>query len=184
MVIGCGAGRHLPGSHVTRKISLQAVCRRALDAGARSLNGPNAVNVAILREADRSFKNIYTNQFRRDGWRRHSGNHCTSTYSLAGTGAPSAPFTASVTVRLGGWSNRDVIQQVNRTSLIVTWSGGARPMIILGGSSAQVGSTDDEPIYDNGCSFDSTRRRGASVPASILGRLLLHRGNRTDISDF
>jgi uncharacterized protein (TIGR03437 family) len=130
----------------------------ALDAGPQlSLNGPNANNRAVPREAH----NVYGVLLYQSGFGGFGGSGSPTlaggTYTLSGPGgADVRAFTASTLFPSGfAWTNRDAIARIHRGQpLTVTWSGGGTEagaiVVITGMSGSRVGGTDMEPIYDWG----------------------------------
>lgn len=153
--------------------------RIALDAGnPLRLNGPNANNIAVERDAETGtyFKSLYEAGL--PGLPGGGGTPVVAagTYRLTGPGGNDVgPFEASVSVPAPFvWTNRDGINDVTRSQgLALAWSGGAGVMIITGVSARRIGGTPDDPDYD-GAAFVCFANAGAgnfTVPASILSQL-------------
>lgn len=153
--------------------------RTALDAGnPLRLNGPNASNMAVDRDARTGtyFKSLYEAGL--PGLPGGGGTPVVAagTYRLTGPGGNDVgPFEASVSVPAPFvWTNRDGINDVTRSQgLALTWSGGAGVMIISGVSARRVGGTAENPDYE-GAAFACFANAGAgnfTVPAAILDQL-------------
>ncbi len=166
-----------------------------LDAGAQlTLNGPNASNVAVPRDADsRSYYKSLAQTTSLPGGipglpgglpnipgLGGSGSPVIAqgTYTLRGTGgADIGPFSATVTVPQPiTWTNKSSITNITRSSgVTVTWSGGGTSdfVSIIGTSAQRVGGTDTRPIYQAvifTCITNASART-FTVPASVLTQL-------------
>jgi len=151
-----------------------------LDAGnPLRLNGPNANNLAVPREAR---SNVYGATLYQSGIPGIPGSGSGSpviaqgNYTLSGPGgADIGPFQATIAVPAPfTWTNRDGINDVSRgQGLALTWSGGAGVMVISGSSTTRVGGTANDPVFDGAVfvCFQNASAGNFTVPASILSQL-------------
>ncbi|MBI4877206.1 MAG: hypothetical protein HY822_21440 [Acidobacteria bacterium] len=159
-----------------------------LDAGAQlMLNGPNAVNKAIVRPgASRTYSTtLYSSGFQGFGG-SGSPTLTQGSYTITGAGgADIGAFTARVD--LPGdfvWSNADSIADPIRrgSDLRITWTGGGAGLVAIAGMAGNpAGGTQQNPIYDAAVfSCISPASAGSfTVPASVLQQLPAVSGDMT-----
>jgi len=162
-----------------------------LDAGAQlTLNGPNANNIAIPRDADtKSYYKLLAQTMSIPGLPGGLPNIpglggsgtpviAQGTYTVRGTGgADIGPFTATLNMPQPiSWTNKDSISQINRASgVTVNWSGGGANdrVSIMGTSAERTGGTEARPIYSAAifvCIANASART-FTVPSSVLMQL-------------
>lgn len=166
-----------------------------LDAGAElTLNGPNANNIAIPRDAETKsyFKTLAQTMSLPGGTPGLPGGLpsipglggsgtpviAQGTYTVRGTGgADVGAFTASVTIPQPlTWTNKGSISQITRASGVrVEWSGGGGNdrVSILGTSAERVGGTESRPIYSATVfvCIANASDRNFTVPPAVLTQL-------------
>jgi uncharacterized protein (TIGR03437 family) len=151
-----------------------------LDAGAQLiLNGPNAANRAMPREAT---SKTYGLTLYNSGFGGFGGQGTPTIvqgrYTIAGTGGPDVgAFSAGLDVPGNFvWANQaNIADPIPRNNgLNITWTGGTTGLVsITGISMARVGGSTDDPIYDAGI-FSCTAQASAgsfTVPASVLQQI-------------
>jgi uncharacterized protein (TIGR03437 family) len=150
----------------------------ALDAGAQLLlNGPNATNKAILRDASTKFYDLtlYSSGFGPPSGTPTLGQ---GTYTITGSGgADIGRFTASVDFPGAfSWTNQDnIADPISRSSgLNITWTGGGTGLVAIAGAALrQTGGTQQNPIYE-ATLFSCVAQASAgsfTVPSSVLQQL-------------
>lgn len=160
---------------------------QTLDAGAQlTLNGPNASNVPIPRQANDTYlATLYSTGLQGVG-ATGSPTLAAGAYTVAGAGgADVGAFSASVT--LPGdfvWTNQSAIASpIPRTSpLTVTWTGGEGGLVtILGAGLTRTAGTGVSATF-SALGFNCTAAASAgsfTVPSNILQQLPAVSGNAT-----
>jgi len=161
-----------------------------LDAGTKlTLNGPNAVNTAIARQADGSYgSTLYSSGLMGVG-AAGSPTLAQGAYTLSGTGgADVGAFSA--TVNLPGdftWTNKNSMpNSIPRAQpLNLTWTGAAGGLVTIAGSAmTQVTGSYTNGIY-SATIFNCTVPAAAgnfTVPSSVLQQLPAVSGDATGSS--
>jgi uncharacterized protein (TIGR03437 family) len=151
-----------------------------LDAGAQlTLNGPNATNKAVPRDATSKTYNLtlYSSGVGGIGG-TGAPTLAQGTYRMAGTGgADIGAFNASLDVPGAfQWTNEgSLANPIPRSSnMNITWTGGGSGLVTITGTAmAQAGGTETNPIYD-ATIFSCIAQASAgsfSVPSSVLQQL-------------
>jgi hypothetical protein len=150
-----------------------------LDAGSSlTLNGPNANNIALSRDASNTYnRTLYSSGFGGFGG-EGSPTIGAGTYTVAGTGGSQVgAFNASLTVPGNfSWTNQaNITDPISRSSnLVINWTGGGDGLVaITGVAGTRAGGTTDNPVSDSGV-FSCTAPASAgtfSVPTAVLQQL-------------
>jgi uncharacterized protein (TIGR03437 family) len=151
---------------------------QALNAGSQlTLNGPNASNRAIPREAGAYSAVLYNSGFMGAGV-MGAPTLVPGAYTIAGPGGPDVgPFTA--TVNFPGaftWTNENQIPAniPRNQNLTIQWSGGGDGVVMVSGfSGSRIGGTQDNPIFDlAGFTCVAPASAGTlTVPSGVLQQL-------------
>jgi uncharacterized protein (TIGR03437 family) len=160
---------------------------QTLDAGAQlTLNGPNASNTPIPRQADKSFlATLYSTGLLGSG-AIGSPTLTAGTYTVAGSGgADVGPFSASIALPSGfSWTNESAIASpISRAApLTVAWTGGAGGLVVvLGAALTRTAGTGVTATF-SALGFTCTAAASAgsfTVPSNILQQLPAVGGDAT-----
>jgi uncharacterized protein (TIGR03437 family) len=160
---------------------------QTMDAGAQlTLNGPNASNTTVPRQADKSYlATLYSTGLLGSG-ATGSPTLAAGTYTVAGAGgADVGAFSASITLPDDfAWTNPSAIANpIPRASpLTVTWTGGKGGLvIILGAALTRTPGTGEIPTF-SALGFNCTAAASAgsfTVPSNILQQLPAVSGDAT-----
>lgn len=153
--------------------------RQTLDAGPQlTLNGPNATNLAVPRQPDKSYlSTLYSTGILGRG-AIGSPILAAGTYTMAGAGgADVGAFSASITLPGNfAWTNQSSVPNpIPRASpLVVTWTGGEGGLVvILGAALTRTSGTGLNATY-SALAFNCTVPAAAAtftVPSSVLQQL-------------
>ena len=160
---------------------------QTLDAGAQLiLNGPNASNAPLPRQADKSYlATLYSTGLLGSG-ATGSPTLAAGTYTVAGAGGTDVgAFSASIALPGDfAWANQSAIANpIPRASpLTVTWTGGAGGLVvILGAALTRTAGTGASATF-SALGFNCTAAASAgsfTVPSNILQQLPAVPGDAT-----